>query len=97
MTCPVYAKQRGKLFSRVTEILANNNSNAGPFWDMDREHHRQLLLGKITGDPIAESKVDIVVKHFLIKAWNKRTDLTRTINSLFGTNYEAIWSRTRAN
>ena len=97
MTCPVYAKQRGKLFSRVTEILANSNSNAGPFWDMDREHHRQLLLGKRIGDPIAETKVDIAVKHFLIKAWNKRTDLTRTINSLLGTNYEAIWSRARAN
>ena len=97
MTCPVYAKQRGKLFSRVTEILANSNSNAGPFWDMDREHHRQLLLGKRIGDPIAETKVDIAVKHFLIKAWNKRSCLTRTINSLLGTNYEAIRSRTRVN
>ena len=97
MTCPAYAKQRGKLFSRVAEILANSNSNTGPFWDMDREHHRQLLLGKRIGDPIAETKVDIAVKHFLIKAWNKRSCLTRTINSLLGTNYEAIRSRTRVN
>ena len=45
-----------------------------------------VLLGKRIGDPVAEDRIDSVVKRYLTKAWNLRAEAK--INAVLGTAYD---------
>ena len=47
-----------------------------------------MILGKRIGDPVAEDRIDAVVKRYLTKAGNLRAGVTARINAVLGTAYD---------
>jgi hypothetical protein len=93
MRCDATAKHRLACTVRVRATLRTCTSLSTADFDslteVDRLH---VLLGRRFGDPGAEDRVDTIVKKFLRKCWASRTQLTLSINELFGTHYDCTVS-----
>ena len=59
-----------------------------PFAEWDGREQYEILLGRRFGDPIAEDRIDAVVKRYLTKTWNMRAGVTAAINTALGTHYD---------
>ena len=80
MNCPSYEPHRCKLFTRVARISAG-------FATSSPDVQFLTLLGRRTGNPSVDSRIDYCMKRYLRKAWNIRRPLTDRINNVFGTTY----------
>ena len=80
MNCPCYEPHRCKLFTRVARISAG-------FATSSPDVQFLTLLGRRTGTPSVDSRIDYCMKRYLRKAWNIRRPLTDRINNVFGTTY----------
>lgn len=90
MDCPTYSAHRETLLRGVRSAI---DRSVGSLTTIDFSHmsstgRKHILLGKRFGDPIAEDRIDRMVKRFLTKAWNLRSSLTAKINTILGTTYE---------
>ena len=90
MDCPCYEAKRASMIARVGLILSRSTSNlsAPAFAGMDSQAQCEVILGRRIGDPIAEDRIDAVVKRYLTKAWNLRAGVTARINAVLGTAYD---------
>jgi hypothetical protein len=90
MDCSQYADKRAKLISRIGLILSSCDCVFGDqtFERLSSETQCEIILGKRIGDPIAEDRIDRVVKRYLTKTWNMRAGVTARINTALGTAYE---------
>ena len=94
MRCDSTAKNWLACIDRVRATLRTctslSTADFGALTEVGRLH---VLLGKRFGDPGAEDSVDTIIEHFLRKCWSSRTQLTLSINELFGTEYDCNISR----
>jgi hypothetical protein len=90
MSCPCYEAKRADLIARVGLILSRSTSNltAPAFAGMDSQGQCEVILGRRIGDPVAEDRIDAVVKRYLTKTWNMRAEVTARINAVLGTAYD---------
>ena len=90
MACPCYAAKRADLIARVGLILSRSacNLTASAFEGMGSQAQCEVILGRRIGDPIAEDRIDAVVKRYLTKTWNLRAGVTARINAVLGTAYD---------
>lgn len=90
MACPCYAAKRADLIARVGLILSHSacNLTASAFAGMGSQAQCEVILGRRIGDPIAEDRIDAVVKRYLTKTWNLRAGVTAKINAVLGTAYD---------
>jgi hypothetical protein len=93
MDCPRYALKRATLITQVGSIMSGSVCGvpAPALTSMNSQGQCEVILGKRIGDPIAENRIDTVVKKYLIKAWNARAEVTASINATLGTTYD-VWS-----
>jgi hypothetical protein len=90
MDCPRYALKRAALITQVGSIVSSSacDVSVNAFASMSSQGQCEIVLGKRIGDPIAENRIDAVVKKYLIKTWNSRSEVTEHINSVLGTAYD---------
>jgi hypothetical protein len=90
MECPKYTVKRAALINQVGLIVSSSTCGllAPAFRSMNNQEQCEVILGKRIGDPIAENRIDTVVKKYLIKTWNSRAEVTAKINATLGTNYD---------
>ena len=90
MDCPCYAAKRADLIARVGLILERSacNLTASAFAGMSSQARCAVILGRRIGDPIAEDRIDAVVKRYLTKTWNLRAGVTANVNAVLGTAYD---------
>ena len=90
MECPKYTVKRAALINQVGLIVSSSACGllAPAFRSMNNQEQCEVILGKRIGDPIAENRIDTVVKKYLIKTWNSRAEVTANINATLGTNYD---------
>ena len=90
MACPCYAAKRADLIAWVGLILSRSacNLTASAFAGMGSQAQCEVILGRRIGDPIAEDRIDAVVKRYLTKTWNLRAGTTAKINAVLGTAYD---------
>ena len=62
--------------------------SAAAFDSLGDQERCEIILGKRIGDPVAEDRIDSVVKRYLTKAWNMRAGVTANINAVLGTAYD---------
>jgi hypothetical protein len=97
LDCPLYTTHRSTLLTDVHRALTNTSGYVTThcFNNMDKPSQLAVLLGRRTGDPRAEDRIDRSMKRFLRKAWNRRVFITVTINNIFNTKY-SVYQKTAA-
>ena len=95
MVCPMHTHRRAKMLKTVDAALARADGPGGKvnFQAMDSMDQHHVLLGKRVGDPVAEDRLDGIVKRYLRKTWNARAGVTTVINNVMGTEYGVFVSR----
>ena len=90
MDCPCYEAKRADMIAQVGRILVRSacSLTAPAFAGMDSQAQCEVILGRRIGDPIAEDRIDAVVKRYLTKTWNLRAGVTARINAVLGTAYD---------
>ena len=83
LKCPKYAEDRANMLSATSLILNGSDVN---FLSLSSYEKLCVLLGKRSGDPDKDERVDIVVTRFLRKAWKKRSIITGVVNTVLDRN-----------
>ena len=83
--CPAYGSERAELAARIDHIAERQGmltSDAERFRELDRSGRVLVVLGKRLGNAKVEAAVDLAVKMYLGKVWQKRACVRNTLNGL---------------
>ena len=79
--CPAY-DEREELAARVEHIAQHQGSGAEGFRGLDRAERVLVVLGKQLRNAKVEAAVDLTVKMYLGKVWQKRACVRGALNGL---------------
>ena len=89
LTCSAHNKHRTKMLA-VSE-KAVTAAGVAPLCGRPMQEQTDILLGKSTGVPAADCRINDGVTRFLKKAWRGRNTLTAALNSALGRD-DTVWA-----
>ena len=89
LSCSSHRRYRARMVNAVTNIVSRCSTDE--FHSAPPADQVDTLLGKSTGDALADDRIDQLVTRFLKKAWRTRKPITVALNDKLG-RQDTVWA-----
>jgi len=95
LSCPAHQRHRDTMLEGVERALKcgmpMQHSDTSVFASLESSDQCDVLLGKSTGMPKVDGRVDAIFKRFMKKAWRNRKRVTRAVQETLGCE-SSLWA-----